>query len=142
MTHDLVTFLMARLDEDERDARANRGVFPSPAVEDNGAVWMHIRPGGNAVITRYLHPTEGYDDMAKLRSWADTETGWTQRRILAEIDAKRQIVKLHGRLDVASFCVTCDAPSGIPGEPHGCPTLRLLAQPFAAHPEYQEEWRP
>jgi len=63
--------------------------------------------------------------------------------VLADLDAKGAIVALHGRLgDGAPFCITCDAPSGVPGEPHGCPTLRLLAQPFAAHPDYQQEWKP
>ncbi|MFF2773364.1 DUF6221 family protein [Streptomyces sp. NPDC058052] len=131
---DLVQFLLARLDEDERDAKARRGIFPSPSVQDDGYVWLHIRPGGNAVITRYPRPVEGYDDMAKLRNWADTEHGWTQERVLAEVEAKRQILELHTE-GSSLFCAHCEH------EPP-CPTLRLLALPYADHPNYRDTWRP
>lgn len=143
MTVELVEFLTARYDEDERDATARRGIFPSPSVQDDGYVWLHIRPGGNAVITRYPRPVEGYDDMAKLRNWADTEHGWTQARILAEVDAKRRIVDLHGPADHefsdVEVCSTCDRGGPLP---YPCPTLRLLALPYADHPDYDEAWRP
>ncbi|MEU7010383.1 DUF6221 family protein [Streptomyces sp. NPDC046332] len=144
---DLIAFLRARLDEDEQEAKARRGIFPSPGVQDDGYVWLHIRPGGNAVITRYPRPVEGYDDMAKLRNWADTENGWTQRRVLAEVDAKRRIIDLHaleyrerperviGESD-EPFCAECL------GEGFPCETLRLFALPYADHPDYRDEWRP
>ena len=144
---DLVEFLTARLDEDERDARANRGIFPSPGVDGDGCVWLHIRPGGNAVIARYAHPVEGYDDMAKLRNWADTNSGWTQARVLAEVDAKRRVLALHyaelveakspdGDDREGLWCWECD------GEAFPCRTLRLLALPYAQHPDCDEAWRP
>ncbi len=63
-------------------------------------------------------------------------------RTLSELEAKRQIMKAHERLPDGEFCVTCDAPSGIPGEPYGCATLRLLALPYSDHPDYSEEWKP
>ncbi|WP_225825579.1 DUF6221 family protein [Streptomyces naphthomycinicus] len=62
--------------------------------------------------------------------------------VLADLDAKQEIVKLHGRLPLGEFCMTCDAPLGIPGLPYGCATLRLLALPYASHPDYREEWKP
>jgi hypothetical protein len=94
---DLVRFITARLDEDQAAAEARRGIFPSPAVEDNGAVWLHVKRGGNAVVAHYPHPVEGYGDMADLRAWADTGDGWTQDRALREIEAKREIVRRCAR---------------------------------------------
>ena len=63
-------------------------------------------------------------------------------RVLREIDAKRQLLEIHGRLDVGEFCSTCDAPSGIPGRPDGCDTLRILAAPYIDRPGHREEWQP
>ncbi|GGU91064.1 hypothetical protein GCM10010275_30130 [Streptomyces litmocidini] len=144
---DLIAFLRARLDDDGREAKARRGVFPSPSVQDDGYVWLHVRPGGNAVITRYPHPVEGYDDMAKLRNWADTEHGWTQERVLAEVDAKRRITECHEPWTAANGDIICgrcgrEHIDGRPGGHFPCQTLRLLALPFADHPDYQDAWRP
>jgi hypothetical protein len=57
--------------------------------------------------------------------------------VLADIAAKRRLLKLH---------------SAEPGQHPGfcwhdkhelpCPTQRLLGAPFAAHPDYQEGWKP
>ena len=148
MSDDLVAFIRAQFDEDERTARARRGVFPSPGVDNDGAVWLHVRPGGNAVIVRYRDPVAGYDDMAKLRDWADVEHGWTQERVLREIDAKRQLLDEHHDMNDGD-CATCvDGQWGYPT--HGgstpqrfpCRTLRLLALPYADRSGYREEWRP
>lgn len=128
---DLVQFLRDCLDEDEREAKAQRGIFPSPGVQDDGYVWLHIRPGGNAVITRYPRPVEGYDDMAKLRNWADTENGWTQARVLREVDAKRRILDAYENYD--NDAPELDVPESV---------LRLLALPYADHPDYRDGWRP
>lgn len=150
---DLAQWLRAQLDEDQRDAEERRGVFPSPGVEDDGAVWLHIRPGGNAAIVWHRDPAAGYDDMAKLRNWAATERGWTQERVLREIEAKRQLVKLHGRATLragggaqyfatATVCRSCEPDHQFPELSWPCPTLRLLALPYADRPGYREEWRP
>ena len=135
---DLVEFLTARLDEDERDARANRGIFPSPGVDGDGCVWLHIRPGGNAVIARYAHPVEGYDDMAKLRNWADTNSGWTQARVLAEVEAKRLILADYERFVAERRRMM----GGWDSYPEVSPILAALALPYAGHPDYDEAWRP
>lgn len=66
------------------------------------------------------------------------------RRVLREIDAKRQMVRWHYRrpapkwdLDgVKGFeCATCD-------QQFPCKTLRVLALPYVNRPGYREEWRP
>ena len=141
---ELVRWLELQLDEDERDAKARRGIFPSPGVRDDGAVALHVRPGGNMAITWYRNPAEGWDDMAKLRNWADTEHGWTQERVLREIDAKRKLLDLHepGEMEYVDgdVCMACDVRGGEPFYP--CKTLRLLALPYADRPGYEESWRP
>jgi len=130
---ELVQWLREQLDVDERDAKERRGIFPSPGVNDDGSVCLHVRPGGNMAITWYRHPAEGWDDMAKLRNWANTEHGWTQERVLREIDAKRRI------LDDAE-CLFHSLIDGVllPAQT----ILRSLALPYADRPGYREEWRP
>lgn len=153
MVEDLVQWLGKQLDADERDAEARRGIFPSPGVDDDGAVWLHVRPGGNAVIVGYRDPAAGYDDMAKLRNWAGAEGGWTQERVLREIDAKRQLVKRHSSAvlragggaqyyDTQTVCRSCEPDHQFPEGSWPCPTLRLLALPYADRPGYREDWRP
>lgn len=65
-------------------------------------------------------------------------------RIERECEAKRRIVEEHyfmPRHESRDFgfedgnCVTCRKQGP-------CTTLRLLALPYADHPDYREEWRP
>lgn len=71
---------------------------------------------------------------------------WSERRS-AECDAKRQIIHLHrARSDeddpaIAPWCASCGTPYEWPTD-YPCPTLRLLALPYAAHPDYRQEWTP
>jgi len=57
-------------------------------------------------------------------------------RVLAECEAKRQIVALHKSEpgQHPDFC-------GHDLRELPCPTLRLLALPYADHPDYLPEWR-
>ena len=92
-------------------------------------------------------------------------------RVLAEVQAKRRIVELHKPTEEivewfdapetgrAAVCPSChpaeptpwDPPVGAGIRPAGfiaayvlapCPTLCLLALPYADHPDYRPEWRP
>ena len=55
--------------------------------------------------------------------------------VLAECEAKRQIVKEH--LEAGeTWCPSCD------GQTQPCKTLRLLALPYADHPDYRQDWKP
>ncbi|MCQ8831746.1 DUF6221 family protein [Streptomyces malaysiensis] len=114
MNDALVEFLRARLDEDDAEARR---VPPNQSPTELRA--MVLREGGQPFLVV------------------------ASERVMREVDAKRRLVGLHERLSGdAPFCVTCDAPSGIPGRDHGCDTIRLLALPYSDHPDYREEWRP
>lgn len=65
-------------------------------------------------------------------------------RVLAEVDTKRRIVKVHFRRRSYDW----DEPGVIGFEcaqccdRFPCTTLRLLALPYADHPYYKPEWRP
>lgn len=128
---DLVAFLRARLDEDEALAR---DAPPGPwyignAVDPTQPCSVHTFPGVRLV--------------ADGLNWLVAEHIARQNpaRALADIEAKRRLLKLHGRVGDLPFCMTCDAPSGVPGKSQGCDTLRLLATPYAHHPDYRAEWR-
>ena len=67
--------------------------------------------------------------------------------VLARIAADRQILAEHTRN--AGRCDTCIKDVWVEyGDPvleyheHWCPTVRLLASPYADRPGYQEAWRP
>lgn len=74
------------------------------------------------------------------------------RELLADVEAKRRIVDEHGQREVASLdketwgrpylvCRRCAV--GDRQVVHPCTTLRLLALPYAGHPDYRaEEWAP
>jgi hypothetical protein len=70
-----------------------------------------------------------------LYSDAEPGTPGYSGRVLAECEAKRNLLNWHRQYD------TDEA-----GEPHGredqCPTWRLLASPYADHPDYRSEWKP
>jgi hypothetical protein len=58
--------------------------------------------------------------------------------MLADIAAKRKILALH---DGLHECVDNQPSWGtVTVFERYCPTVRLLAQPFARHPDFREEW--
>lgn len=115
----LLTFLSARLDEDEQAARK--------------------RWNADGATSEKFHGTP-YDPP----------------RVLAEVEAKRQLLIVHRRVRRLDFvgadglsagplevCHECDANTTDPDWPDSpCRTLRLLALPYADHEDYREAWRP
>lgn len=121
MTDSLVAFLRARLDEEQREAEA--------ALERTTTTRRRI---GGQWVEGTIQPPE----------WR--RSVWPPARVLAEVDAKRRIIEQHtvteasefeGKTDTITYCPICRND----GE---CPTLRLLALPYADHPDYRAEWRP
>lgn len=138
----LVGFLRARLDEDEQAARRAAELCgchppaPSWTFKDGDGP-----TDGRVIVAGDPHP----EVKRKLsRRWSNTYDGLfaaehiarhDPARVLAEVDAKRQIIAEHFPVD------PCDAHDGV-FTSILCPTLRLLALPYADHPDYREEWRP
>jgi hypothetical protein len=106
---DLVTWLRAQLDEDERVAR-------------RAADFRFNYQGGSGVGDTLI------------RRFADP------KRALAEVDAKRRILEQHPE-DGEGFCGDGIGLVGCKWA-HPCPTLRLVALPYADRPDYREEWGP
>lgn len=121
---DLVAFIRARLDEDEWHARH--------AFADHNSAGPNWREATTGVVDT---GGPGIDDLIAIgdspiaRHIAHNDPG----RVLADVDAKRRIIG------------TCqywlhDNEHGV--DPCAAETLRLLALPYADHPDYREEWRP
>jgi hypothetical protein len=119
----LTEFLLARLDEDEEQAKRSKA---DDAMNPN----LRIPAGWVAAV-------------------AD--------RMLAEVEAKRQIVEEHAgnervRGEKAKWpgawaCEVCeDGPGMYAGDIEHqtlpCPTLRALTAVYSDHPDYDEAWRP
>jgi hypothetical protein len=140
---ELVDFLRARLDEDERVAReaaqhagaalataaAREGAWKPPY---DGPEWWNDYDHIFVVCDRPGQPRKVM--IADCGSGAFTLTPHIARhdpaRILAEVEAKRRIVDRYAWL--------CEH-----GDTGGTAwVLPLLALPYADHPDYRNEWRP
>lgn len=73
------------------------------------------------------------------------------QRIAREVEAKRRLIELHERVQLdQNFCeleACCELCSNWDQEglkqfyePWPCDSLRLLALPYADHPDFQAEW--
>jgi hypothetical protein len=133
--NELVTWLRAQLDEDERVARA----------ADAGR-WLPEDKG----ITFEYRADDFHEGEAQARLVADSRANqyhiasWDPARVLAEVDAKRQMLDLADRL-------AADADDAAMGtHPEEAVTLAATARfiratvalPYADQPGYRDEWRP
>lgn len=153
---DLVTWLRAQLDREEGDANLIPGGGYQPAR------WTaHRVPDGDwAEIRQHDLPVgadadEGEEiSTAGLMTWGRNEdlhvARWDPARVVAEVAAKRAILDLHAIVSNgcdkpdSDYCQECYYDRGYnpQGFPMPCPTVRLLALPYASNPGYEESWRP
>jgi len=112
----LTEFLLARIAEDERAARK---VQPLGHVVDMGGVRLDERFTHSRLR---FSSADGWarteDDPAAAAHFARHDPA----RVLRECEAKRQLIERVGNPDWAGF--------------------RILAMPYADHPDYRQEWRP
>ncbi|WP_405149464.1 DUF6221 family protein [Sphaerisporangium sp. NBC_01403] len=138
---DLIAFLRARLGEDEETARV---------AGEACIAWLTYRDddGQMRYTTVAAAATDGIWIAAGAEVPAPTSAlvVYDPARALREVEAKRRIISEHApHEDYSWACRTCSAADscGCMGGPDlPCPTLRLLALPYADHPDYREEWRP
>jgi hypothetical protein len=131
---DLVEFLLARLAEDEQAALA--AAAPHKAAREWWVDPWYDGTGDRADIrTRLGIITSGTGGFEAVP--AEHVARHDPARVLAEVEAKRRIVDAFVRHDEESSdpCESCWA-QGL-GE-----ALRLLALPYADHPECHPSWLP
>ncbi|MDN3356063.1 DUF6221 family protein [Actinomadura sp. DC4] len=143
----LVDFLQARLGEDKLlalEAQDNDGYaeWDNPStgvvqVAGGGLDGLVAAPGGAAIHMARHDPA----------------------RALRQVEANRELVRLHGRMSVTpghpyfndahltkepmTLCRSCEPETMWRRERSWpCRTLRTLALPYADHSDYREEWRP
>ena len=76
--------------------------------------------------------------------WEYTNEGlavMTPRAVLADVAAKRAIVELHRPNAEGDLCTMC-TETGPDAQGWPCDTVRLLALPYAEHPDFDPSWTP
>jgi len=139
MNDDLVTWLRAQLDEDERVAREADGLgwgYAGAFERDHDGNDIYPQWG---LMSADDGPTLLLGDLTieKLRHIARHDPV----RVLAEVEAKRRIVDEHAGYDPKTWR-TGDAAYDCTYSTWPCFTMRWLALPYADRPGYREEWRP
>lgn len=123
---DLITWLRAALDEDERAAR--------DAVADNATGQWHVQPeeGPYGIWLHEAVVDNGIRLATGTTRFHQHAVRWDPVRVLDEVKAKRLLL---------DFLDPTDAPEG-EGRFVAEHVLCLLALPYAGRPRWREEWRP
>jgi hypothetical protein len=154
MAEDLVAFVRARLDEDERLACAcplTEWVVQGPPPEAGIS-----GPAGEMMLAgRHTDDEHLWSLLARPTMHTGHALNHAARhdpaRVLAEVEAKQILLDDHSSIHVVvdGYCAREGGECTHAGEAwcpwHGienCLTLRALALPYAGHPEYREEWSP
>lgn len=144
---DLVAFLTARYDEEQRLAEAaTAGPWEASENLIGGLQWVGI----------FAPTLEGRHvalDVGRIttRETADYVAAHDPARVLADIAAKRAILRTLAQLrtdgEQAAEAITADTPLELSGAVLlgmcGAPGVieKRLAAPYASHPDFQAEWR-
>ncbi|MFD3917325.1 DUF6221 family protein [Streptomyces sp. NPDC058603] len=129
---DLVAFLRARYDED--------AALATEAEQEATGRWMARETDWND--DTFVEDSDGSQILPTVRTRGVTQYQHIARhdpaRVLAEVEAKRQITDEH----VTRDWKLGDRLHDCQWTKWPCRTLRLLALPYADHDDYREEWRP
>ncbi len=152
---ELVEFLRARLADEEQAALAANVKQDDPEwwvspVRASFGVHFTVRSKRDNRPVARVQRLDGDDDepVAILDGAAVAEhiARHDPARVLREVEANRRILNRHQLgswhshvLDVD--VVTCQACGTLDDE-WPCPDLRLLALPYADHPDFRPEWKP
>ena len=128
---DLVQWLGAQLDEDQRIAEAARGQLEGR--------WSHDASIPNGYVYDERGGTVVYDESAPSPEEAEHIAAHDPARVLREIEAKRAIVARYERAMENRRAHPKDlASAGALLALHG--VVELLALPYADRPGYRGEW--
>lgn len=149
MTDDLVQWLHAQLDEDQRIAEAAR--------DQSSAQWHHDTSYDNGYVYDENSQAVVYDEGTPAHEEAEHIAAHDPARVLREIEAKRRLlddytVTARIRDEAAErIKATVDHPDSKDLETWDRAQqeaailegpVRLAALPFNNQPNYREEWRP
>lgn len=154
---DLVDFLRNRYDEEEQKAQAagESRIAWLTYLDDQGQ--MHYTTVAAGSATAGAVDDVWVADGKELPAPSRVLVVYDPARVLRKVEAQRRIIELHPITtdvidDPAIYVKTERQPFGCrtdhefyDGETAGfgyCETLRLLALPYADHPDYDERWRP
>jgi hypothetical protein len=127
----LVEFLRARLIEDETTALAADGDSIEAIPLYEGVGYLTLRGDHADRYTGELPAT-----------LADHVARHDPARILSEVRAKRRILaEVVPEIDGMEDRIDGEWGAGDPAERESMALLRLLALPYADHPDYRAEWR-
>ncbi len=137
----IADFLLARIAEDEDVALSAAGWSAAGDERDRG----HWRREGLASVVTEAGGSVVYSDAGQVSSEvADHIAHHDPGRVLAECAGKRRLVEVahtwitQGERETGNDVIAVSVKTqGITGET----CLRLLAQPYAEHPDFHEEWR-
>lgn len=134
---DLVQWLGAQLDADERIARA---ATPGPWRDEGGYV-TDVGPDGLPRVQVTDHGTqdgEPEEDNPQGRADSAHIARHDPARVLREVDAKRRIIAEHERYAAERRRMM----GGWDPQSDDLPILAALAVVYSDRPGYREEWRP
>jgi uncharacterized protein DUF6221 len=120
VTDDLVAFLKARLDEDEQAARD---------AHYEGQRWLSEEED----VCRW--PDDELVHIADRKRDARHIARWDPARVLAEVQAKRRLLTQFELRGNSVRATVHPSTGGVWDD-----LLRLLALPYASHPDYRSEW--
>jgi hypothetical protein len=147
---ELVAFVRRCLDEDERVARA-ASVGPwraSPSIRSvygPGSAVVNM-PGPLPDWATYVVPPDSEGSEGIEPANAEHIARWDPARVLAEVEAKRQVLEAmedQAREHLNTICNDPEAEGRYVqrAEFYRQEVARLLAQPYAGQPGWREEWR-
>lgn len=129
---DLITWLKAQLDDDERKARKAGAASWSVGIEetsDGENAYYSVSAYGESEWFIDAGATE--HEHAKLEQIAAHDPA----RVLREVEAKRRLID---RCERALGALDIEDPERVLAED----ALDLIALPFSDRPGYREEWKP
>lgn len=137
MSDDLVAFLRARLDEDERMAQAVTPlgytmVMGVQRADENWVLYRSVPSGLDGM------PARNDDPAARAHFFRHDP-----RRVLREVEANRRLIKRYENALAVGTSVASFTRGQDDGYRQGClDVIRDKAEVYADRPGYQEAWRP
>lgn len=136
---DLIAWLRAQLDDDERVARE---ATPGPWVTNGTSVWR--KPDDSWDFRRAMEGQHGRMPFVMVDPGETSEplnaehiARWDPARVLGEVDAKRRIIDLFESHADAQFP---DSYGGYASAMEDA--VQIIALPYADRAGYRDEWRP